>query len=69
MTISDGAKTKKLTLYSLAQTQLDLDQFSLLDLGDDPPKVNSIQQLMMLERNPFFLPQEEDALLAAILTN
>ena len=43
MTISDGDKTKKLTLYSLAQPQLDLDQVSWPDLCDDPSEVNYIQ--------------------------
>ena len=69
MTISDGAKTKKLTLYSPVQPQLDLDQVSWPDLGDDLPEVNPIQQLKMLEGNPFFVSQEEDDILAAILTN
>ncbi len=36
MIISDGAKTKKLTLHSLAQPQLDIDQVSLPNLNDDP---------------------------------
>ena len=69
MTISNGAKTKKLTLYSPAQPQLDLDQVSRLDLGDDPSKFNSIQQLMMLERNTFVVSHEEDDVLSATLTN
>ena len=42
MTILDGVKTKKLTLYSSRQPQLDLDQVSWPDLGDDSSKVNSI---------------------------
>ena len=42
MIILDGTNTKKSTLYSPAQPQLDLDQVSWLDLGDDPPEVNSI---------------------------
>jgi len=36
MTILDGTNTKKLTLYSPAQPQLDLDQVSWPDLSDDP---------------------------------
>ena len=43
MIILNGVKTKKLTLYSLAQPQLDLDQVSWLDLGDDPLEVNYVQ--------------------------
>ncbi len=69
MTISYGTNTKKLTIYSLAQPQLDLDQVSWLDLCDDPLEVNFVQQLMMFEWNPFVVSQEEDDILVAILTN
>ena len=69
MTISDGDKTKKLTMYSPAQLQLDLDQVSWPKLGDDSFEVNFFHQLMMMERNPFFVSQEEDDILIAIVTN
>ena len=69
MTISNGAKTKKLTLYSPAQPQLDLDQVSWLDIGDDSLDVNSSQKLMVIERNPFVVSQEEDDIMITILTN
>ena len=42
MKLSNGVKTKKLTLYSLAQPQLDLDQVSWPNLGDDALEINSI---------------------------
>lgn len=49
--------------------QVELDQVVLLDLGDVSLEANSVQQLMVIERNLFLVSQEEDDILAAILTN
>ncbi|XP_059075395.1 uncharacterized protein LOC131875325 [Cryptomeria japonica] len=53
MTISDGMKTKKLALYPPAQPQLEQDQPVWLDIEEESDEVNTIQQLMMIRRDPF----------------
>lgn len=51
MTISDGQTINKLSLYPLAQPQLDLSNPIWFDLGDEVEEINSIAQLMMLQKN------------------
>ena len=53
MTISNGVHTNNLTLYSPAQPMLQDGQVVWPDLGDDESNFNSIQNLMMIERDLF----------------
>lgn len=69
MTISSQMNTNKLTFYSLAQPLLQDDKFAWLDLGGNEFKVNSVSQLMIIEKNPFILSHEEEDIITTILAN
>ena len=45
------------------------DQVLWLDLGDDQSEVNSLIHLMVIDRNPFMIPHENDDVLATIFPN
>ena len=63
MTISNGQATKKFDLSPPAQPLPDLSTPVWLDLGDEEEELNSIVKLMMLHRQYFLKPQEEDSVL------
>jgi hypothetical protein len=69
MTISNGSTIKKLALYSHATPLLQDDQAMWPDLGDDEPKIKLLSQLMVIDRNPFMIPQDDDDVLITIFSN
>lgn len=69
MTISNGITTKTLTLYSLAQPQLDQEKVVCPDIGEEAEEFNFVQQLMMLTRESFIELQEDDSVLSNIIEN
>lgn len=69
MTISDGITTKTLALYSPTQPKLNQEQVIWPNIGEEVEEVDSVQQLMMLTREPFTKLQEDDTVLSNIIRN